>query len=65
MFEFEVFDDLALAIDDHDGVFLTGESPVRQRPGGSTNGRMLALRGSWFGVASLAFWVVWPYRPSN
>jgi hypothetical protein len=65
--EFEVFDHFAFAIDDHDGVFLTGESPGRQKPGRLTIQRMgaLALRGSWVDVASLALEVVWPCRPSN
>jgi hypothetical protein len=46
VFDLEVFDDLALGVDDDDGVGLTGENPVHQKPDGLTNLLLLALRGS-------------------
>jgi hypothetical protein len=46
VFDLEVFDDPTLGVDDHDGMALTGENPVRQKPDGLTNLLLRALRGS-------------------
>ena len=46
VFDLEVFDDPALGVDDHHGVALTGENPVRQKPDGLTTPLILVLRGS-------------------